>query len=37
MKRGSGYGYLHTVLDDQSRLAYTEILSDEQGRSTADF
>ena len=24
-----GYGYLHTALDDHSRLAYTEILADE--------
>ena len=32
-----GYGYLHTVLDDHSRLAYTEILSDEKGSTTAAF
>ena len=37
MKRGSGYGYLHTVLDGHSRLAYTEILTDEQGQTTTDF
>ncbi|WP_432545212.1 IS481 family transposase, partial [Kineococcus sp. SYSU DK002] len=37
LHRGQGYGYLHTVLDDHSRLAYTEILPDEQGQSTADF
>jgi cold shock CspA family protein len=29
-----GYSYLHTALDDHSRLAYTEILTDE-GRDTA--
>src|SRR5207248_3758156 len=29
-KRGSGYAYLHTDIDDYSRLAYTEILADEQ-------
>jgi transposase InsO family protein len=29
-----GYGYLHTALDDHSRLAYTEILPDET-RDTA--
>jgi len=37
LHRGSGYGYLHTVLDDHSRLAYTEILTDEQGLTTAAF
>ena len=35
--RSLGYGYLHTVLDDHSRLAYTEILSDEKGATTASF
>jgi transposase InsO family protein len=29
-----GYSYLHTALDDHSRLAYTEILADE-GKETA--
>jgi transposase InsO family protein len=29
-----GYSYLHTALDDHSRLAYTEILADE-GKGTA--
>lgn len=32
-----GYAYLHTVLDDHSRLAYTEILRDEKGPTTAAF
>ena len=27
-----GYSYLHTALDDHSRLAYTEILADETGK-----
>ncbi|WP_432545016.1 IS481 family transposase [Kineococcus sp. SYSU DK002] len=32
-----GYGYLHTVLDDHSRLAFTEVLPDEKGTTTAAF
>jgi transposase InsO family protein len=32
-----GYGYLHTILDDHSRLAYTEILTDEQKETAAAF
>ena len=32
-----GYGYLHTVLDDHSRLAYTEILADERKDTAAAF
>jgi transposase InsO family protein len=32
-----GYGYLHTALDDHSRLAYTEILADETGETAAAF
>jgi transposase InsO family protein len=32
-----GYGYLHTVLDDHSRLAYTEILPDERKQTAAAF
>ena len=32
-----GYGYIHTALDDHSRLAYTEILSDETGPTAAAF
>ena len=32
-----GYGYLHTALDDYSRLAYTEILADETRESSAAF
>jgi transposase InsO family protein len=33
----TGYAYLHSALDDHSRLAYTEVLADEQGRTTAAF
>jgi transposase InsO family protein len=32
-----GYAYLHTAIDDYSRVAYTEVLADESGRSTAAF
>jgi transposase InsO family protein len=32
-----GYAYLHTAIDDYSRLAYTEVLPDEQGRTCAAF
>ena len=37
MKKRLGYAYLHTAIDDYSRLAYTEVLADEQGRTTAAF
>ena len=29
-KRGLGYDYVHTVIDDHSRVAYAEICSDEK-------
>jgi transposase InsO family protein len=32
-----GYRYLHTALDDHSRLAYTEILPDERKHTVAGF
>ena len=32
-----GYGYLHTALDDHSRLAYTEILADERKDTATAF
>ncbi len=32
-----GYGYLHTALDDHSRLAYTEILTDERKETAVAF
>ena len=32
-----GYAYLHTAIDDFSRLAYTEVLADEKGRHAAAF
>jgi transposase InsO family protein len=32
-----GYDYVHSVVDDHSRLAYSEILPDEQGATCATF
>ncbi|MCS7476698.1 IS481 family transposase [Umezawaea endophytica] len=32
-----GYGFLHNAVDDHSRLAYTEILTDETKESARDF
>ena len=34
-KRGLGYDYVHTVIDDHSRVAYAEIHSDEKGATAA--
>ena len=34
---GVGFAYLHTALDDHSRVAYTEVLTDETGATTAAF
>ena len=38
-KRGQRPGsvFLHTVIDDRSRLAYTEGLTDEKSTTAADF
>ena len=33
----AGYRYLHTALDDRTRLAYSEHLDDEQGATAAEF
>lgn len=32
-----GFDYVHSAVDDHSRLAYSEILPDEQGPTCADF
>jgi transposase InsO family protein len=32
-----GYGYVHTAIDDHSRLAYSEVHPDEQGATAAAF
>lgn len=34
---GAGYRYLHTVIDDRTRVAYSEILDNEQGATAATF
>jgi transposase InsO family protein len=36
-KRGPGYAFLHTALDDHSRLAYSELLTDERKQTAAAF
>ena len=33
----ASYNYVHTAVDDHSRLAYSEILPDEQGPTAAEF
>jgi transposase InsO family protein len=35
--RGIGYDYVHSMVDDHSRLAYSEIHSDEKGSTCAGF
>lgn len=35
--RGIGYDYVHTAIDDHSRLAYAEIHHDEKGTTCAGF
>ncbi len=32
-----GYAYVHSAVDDYSRLAYSEVLDNEQGATAADF
>lgn len=34
-KRGLGYDYIHTVIDDHSRVAYAEIHAEEKGTTAA--
>ena len=34
---GAGYRYIHTALDDRTRLAYSEILDDERADTAAAF
>ena len=36
-RRRMGYAYLHSAIDDHSRLAYTEVLTDEKGITAAAF
>jgi transposase InsO family protein len=35
--RGQGYAFLHTAIDDYSRLAYSELLTDERKETAAAF
>ena len=36
-RHGTGYDYVHSVVDDHSRLAYSEVLPDEKGPTCAAF
>ncbi len=36
-KRRIGFDYVHSMVDDHSRFAYSEILSDERGYTCAEF
>lgn len=36
-RSGAGYSYIHTAVDDHSRLAYSEILTDEKKNTATDF
>ena len=36
-RRRAGYRYIHTALDDRSRITYPEILDDEEGVTAAGF
>ncbi|GLY84702.1 hypothetical protein Airi02_026310 [Actinoallomurus iriomotensis] len=36
-RSGAGYSYIHTAVDDHSRLAYSEILHDETKHTAAGF
>lgn len=35
--RKAGYRFIHTAVDDRTRLAYSEVLDDEQGATAAGF
>ncbi len=37
VNRRNGFDYIHSLVDDHSRLAYSEILPDEKGSSCAGF
>lgn len=37
VRRGVGYDFVHSMVDDHSRFAYSEILGDETGESCAAF
>jgi transposase InsO family protein len=35
--RGNGYDFVHTAIDDRTRLAYSEVLDDEKDHTSAGF
>jgi hypothetical protein len=37
IKRRNGFDYVHSLVDDHCRLAYSEILPDEKGLACAGF
>ena len=37
MRQRVGYAYIHSVVDDHSRLAYNEVLSDERATTVVGF
>jgi transposase InsO family protein len=37
IKRGAGYDFVHAAVDDHSRLAYAEILTDERKETASAF
>ena len=37
IKRGAGYNFVHAAVDDRSRLAYAEILTDERKETASAF
>ncbi len=36
-RRGNGFDFVHSLVDDHSRLAFSEILPDEKGATCAGF
>ena len=36
-RSGAGYRYLHTAIDDRTRIVYSEILDDEKASTAAGF
>jgi transposase InsO family protein len=36
-RRGMGYWYIHNAVDDRTRLAYSELLTDERKETAAEF
>jgi transposase InsO family protein len=36
-RNGPGFDYIHSMVDDHSRYAYSEVLPDEQATATAEF